>query len=169
MKSVVIPVDLDTESGLKAFLQAISKPDYVSQVDESKLPTEAAALVSLIKDRDLMDRFKSLGEKIVQQQNAAISGVQPLTTNVVSPMKIEAETLRSELLQKHPQAVELLKQFTEYQEAKEIMRVRGLAPMGLPYAIADVVAVAEVYANVAVATNFAVAAAVLVVIGAVVI
>jgi len=169
MKSVVIPVDLDTESGLQAFLQAISKPDYVLQVDESKLPTEAAALINLIKDRDLMDRFKVLGEKIVQQQNAAISGAQALTTNVISPIKMEAETLRSELLQKHPQAIELLKQFTEYQEAKEIMRVRGLAPMGLPYAIADVVAIAEVYANVAVATNFAVAAAVLVVIGAVVI
>lgn len=168
MKNVVIPVDIDTEAGLSAFLQAISKPENLDQIDANKLPKDAKALVELIKDRPLMDKFKGLGQQIVSRQNEAVSGIRPLSSETISPLKLQADELKKEIYDKHGDAVELLKKFTEYQEAKEILRVRGIAA-GIPVAVTDVVAIAEVYANVAVATNFAVAAAVLVVIGAVVV
>lgn len=168
MTNVVIPVDIDTEAGLTVFLHAISKTENLTQIDLNKLPKEAKALVELIKDRSLMDKFKELGQKVVSKQNEAINRISSLTPETISPLKLQADELKKELYDKHGEAVELLKKFTEYQESKEILRVRGIAE-GVPAAVTDIVAIAEVYANVAIATNFAIAAAVLVVIGAVVV
>nr|VFJ67548.1 MAG: hypothetical protein BECKFW1821B_GA0114236_11321 [Candidatus Kentron sp. FW] len=127
MENVAISLDIDTAAGLSVFLQTISKPENLDQVDVRKLPKNAKILIEFIKDKVLMDKLRNHAMRIISLQTEVANDVRSLSVEKLSPLKAEANELKKEIYKKHSDAARFLERFTEHHEAKEILSATDLS------------------------------------------